>query len=473
MALFVFILIDGVIFLQTKHPYWAIFSVALMTFVGILNETSMNVAYPLLARQFKLSLDVIQWITGGYFLMVTIVMGTTAYCLRQWAARRLHLIIIGAFALGNLMCALAPNFAILLGGRLVQAIATGFSTPMLFFLIFTQVPRDRLGLMNGLAGMVISLAPALGPTYGGAVLAVTTWRMIFWLLLPIALISLIIGQLTIRNVPAGNQLPFSFQALIVLAAGLLSIVIGVSQFGKFGWVPGCWLLLMLGILLLILFVYLNQRGQTRLFDLRVFKLSTIRLAAWTYFGLQFINIGMSLVIPIYCQYVLHTSSLLAGLTLLPGSLLGAVMSPLAGDVADRVGFGLPSCFGALMVVLGTLCVFGWQYWLTPGLITCFFIILRLGFNAAFANTMSTASTSVSPLQATDVNSLFNMLQQFAGSLGVGVTTALIAYRQNNGRGSLTTRTFAGSRLAFALLLVMALTILLAVMVNFRHRSCNN
>ncbi|MCQ5167797.1 MFS transporter, partial [Roseburia hominis] len=82
-----------------------------------------------------------------------------------------------------------------------------------FFLIFTQIPRERLGVMNGVAGMVISLAPALGPTYGGAVLAAGSWRVIFWLILPLALLSLIAGQLTIRNQPFGNSQPFSFGAL--------------------------------------------------------------------------------------------------------------------------------------------------------------------------------------------------------------------------------------------------------------------
>ena len=193
-----------------RHPYWAIFSAALMTFIGVLNETSMNVAYPVLAKEFGVSLDVVQWITGGYLLMVTIVMGTTAYCLRQWAARWLHLAAVSAFVIGDLICALAVNFPMLLAGRLIQAIATGFSTPMMFFLIFTQIPRERLGVMNGVAGMVISLAPALGPTYGGAVLAAGSWRVIFWLILPLALLSLIAGQLTIRNQPFGNSQPFSF-----------------------------------------------------------------------------------------------------------------------------------------------------------------------------------------------------------------------------------------------------------------------
>lgn len=453
-----------------RHPYWAIFSVALMTFIGVLNETSMNVTYPVLAKEFGVSLDVVQWITGGYLLMVTIVMGTTAYCLRQWAARWLHLAAVSAFVIGDLICALAVNFPMLLAGRLIQAIATGFSTPMMFFLIFTQIPRERLGVMNGVAGMVISLAPALGPTYGGAVLAAGSWRVIFWLILPLALLSLIAGQLTIRNQPFGNSQPFSFWALFLLAGSLFSIVTGVARFGKSGWTSSCWLLLLLGLILFGGFVWLNQYGKTRLFDLGVFAQSSVRLSEWTYFSLQFINIGASLALPIYCEYVLHASSLTAGMVLLPGSLLGAVMAPLSGFLADRYGYGLPTRLGSVLIVLGTTGLLVFQSQLTPLSVMVLFIAMRLGFNAAFSNTIANASTLVAKEKSTDVNSIFNMTQQFAGSLGVGIMTALIALSQNQGQGSMALRTFKGSRLDFWLLVILAFSVLVAVWLNFSRQQ---
>ena len=174
---------------QTNHIYAAIFSMALLTFVGILNETAMNVTYPELVKVFGVSLDVIQWITTGYLLMVTIVMGTTAYLLRQFPARKLALVAVGMFAIGDVIGACAINFPMLLIARLIQAMATGLSTPILFHLIFTEIPVTKKGIMTGFAGMVISFAPALGPTYGGIVSEMLSWRMIFWLILPLAIIS--------------------------------------------------------------------------------------------------------------------------------------------------------------------------------------------------------------------------------------------------------------------------------------------
>ncbi|WP_367342739.1 MFS transporter [Limosilactobacillus sp.] len=461
---------------NTKTParvYVAIFSMALMTFLGILNETSMNVTYPILSREFNISLDVTQWITAGYLLTVTIVMGTTAYLLRQFSARRIQMACVAIFIIGDVMCALAPNFGTLLGGRLIQAVATGLSTPTMFFLIINLIPRNRLATMTGLGGMVISFAPALGPTYGGAIVGSWSWRMIFWLLLPFAIISLIAGQLTIRNEPVGNDKAFSWGSLLTLAISLFAIIDAVSTVGSKGVTMAFWLMIAVAIIFFAIFMYLNQHGQSQLFDTSVFKLPTIRLASISYFALQFINIGISLVIPVYSQYTLHASSFVAGIILLPGSILGAFMSPLAGRLADRHGFALPVILGSCLLVIGASCFAFWQNHLTPWKMMWFFMIERIGFNSAFANTLSNSTTLVEEHQAADINSIFNMTQQFAGSLGVGLLTALMAVFQNRGTGTMAARTFQGGQLDFWLLYGLAVLTLILFIANYTIQRIDN
>lgn len=452
---------------KQQHTYLAILSLALLTFIGILNETSMNVTYPELSREFAVSLDMVQWITTGYLLMVTVTMGTTAYLLRQFTAQKLQLVAVAAFITGDLMCALTGSFAVLLAGRLIQAIATGLSTPILFHIIFTEIPRERLGAMTGFAGMVISFAPALGPTYGGWISAVTSWRMIFWLLLPFVLVSLLLGQLFIRNRPIGNQQPFSYGSLVSLALALFTVVYGLALIGRSGlrWVVLAWLVA--GACFFALFVYVNNHGRSRLFDLGVFRSKPLRLATLTYFNLQFINIGISLVIPLYAQYVLGSTSTVAGLILLPGSVFGALLAPFAGRLADSQGFATPVTFGGVLLLAGTLCFALFQPGLTPVLIMVFFIILRIGFNFAFGNTISNATVLVAAQNSADVNSIFNMVQQFAGSLGTAFLAAVLAIYQNSGAGSLQARSYAGGRFDYLFLLAMAIIALAAIVVNYQ------
>lgn len=446
----------------------SLLAAALLSFTGILTETSMNVTFPELSKLFGVTLDTIQWLTTGYLLMVTIVMATTAYLLKRFPAKGIYVFAASAFILGDLMCALSPNFVMLLIGRIIQAIATGLSTPLMFHIIFTQIPKSRIGSMTGLAGMVISLAPALGPTYGGVISSVTSWRLIFWLILPIVLIGLFLGTHYIDIAPFGTEEAFDFLSLGFLAITLTSFVYAVSRAAANPLTSFPVLLpIGIGIIGLGLFIFINHHGTTGLMDLGILKQTTTSLSAFTYFSLQFINIGISFVIPVYCQYVLHTSAMVAGLTLLPGSIIGALTSPFAGSLADSRGYALPITIGLGCLTLGGLVFVLAQPWLTAFWVIIAFCILRFGFNMGFSNSISNASLNVPKKNTADVNSFFNMLQQFAGSIGVGMMAAIMAASQNGTHGSFVTRSYTGGRYDYLFVTVLRVCALIAAIINFR------
>lgn len=453
--------------------YLALLAVALLTLIGILAETALNVTYPELAQVFQISLDITQWLTAGYLLMVTIMMGTTAYLLKRFPAKRLQLVAALLFIVGDVGSALAMNFPVLMVSRLLQAMATGLSTPMFFHLIFTLVPREKLGAMTGVAGMVISFAPALGPTYGGWLATVWSWRAIFWFVLPVALISLWLGQRFITATPAKQPAHFNLASFLALALAMFTWIYALSMIGRFGFTGLFYWLLVLALALYCFFIYLNFRGATPLVDLRIFQHLAVSLDGLTYFCLQFINIGLSLVIPIYAQYTLHASAFISGAILLPGTLVGAVMSPLAGALADRVGFAVPVIGGSCLLTLGAAGFFFGQAQLTVLKMTLLFVVLRAGFNMAFANTISNASTHVELQNTADVSSLFNMLQQLAGATGVVFLASLMALFENQGTGTMAMRTYAGGRIDFGLTFSLALIVFGTALVNYHfqaHRS---
>lgn len=450
--------------------YLALLAVALLTLIGILAETALNVTYPELAQVFQISLDITQWLTAGYLLMVTIMMGTTAYLLKRFPAKRLQLVAALLFIGGDVGSALAMNFPVLMVSRLLQAMATGLSTPMFFHLIFTLVPREKLGAMTGVAGMVISFAPALGPTYGGWLATVWSWRAIFWFVLPVALISLWLGQRFITAIPAKQPAHFNLASFLALALAMFTWIYALSMIGRFGFTGLFYWLLVLALALYGFFIYLNFRGATPLVDLRIFQHLAVSLDGLTYFCLQFINIGLSLVIPIYAQYTLHASAFISGAILLPGTLVGAVMSPLAGALADRVGFAVPVIGGSCLLTLGAAGFFFGQAQLTVLKMTLLFVVLRAGFNMAFANTISNASTHVALQNTADVSSLFNMLQQLAGATGVVFLASLMALFENQGTGTMAARTYAGGRVDFLLTLGFALVVLVAALVNYHFQA---
>nr|WP_251547662.1 MFS transporter [Limosilactobacillus caecicola] len=452
------------------RSYGAIFAVALLSFIGILTETAMNVTYPELSAQFHISLDLTQWITAGYLLMVTIIMGTTSFLLKRVPLKQLQLIAVAAFIIGDVICATSVNFPILLLGRFIQAGATGLATPMMFQIIFTQLPREKLGSMTGVAAMIISFAPALGPTYGGLVSTTMSWRMIFWIILPVAVISLLLGQWLITNSPLTKTKPFSTVSFLLLAAAMIMWVYSLSVIGKTGFSIRFWGLFILSLILFACFVKVNVSGETQLLDLGIFRHPAVALDGWNYFNLQFINIGISLVIPIYAQYTLHASAFISGIVLLPGAICGAIISPVAGHLADRYGFRLPVLLGNVLLICGTLGFVICQRVLTPWLMLIFFVILRSGFNFSFSNTISNATVNVAPENAADVSSIFNVIQQFAGATGVVFLASLMAIFQNNGTGSMAMRTFVGGRLDYYMGLALAILTFVISLINFHGQA---
>ncbi|WKF85048.1 MFS transporter [Lacticaseibacillus pantheris] len=439
----------------------SILAVGLLSFVGILVETSMNVTFPTLIKTMGVTLDTVQWLTTAYLLVVTIVMSTTAYMLKRFNPRPLFLCAVAICLVGGILCLFAPSFPVLLAGRLLQAVATGISTPLMFQIIFARVPHTQLGVYTGFASVIVSLAPALGPTYGGVLTSIWSWRAIFIGILPLLVIIAALGATTITGKAAGvGQQRFDYLGMVILAALFAGIVLAFNGAGTHGWTGSSfWLWLAGSIVIALVFAIYARKGTRKLLNYRILKLPVLRLRLLAYFGLQFINIGLSLVLPLLAQTVLGAAAMTAGLMLLPGALVGAVTAPLAGRVYDRVGATIPLLFSSIMVCVALTLLWVFTDSLTVVGIAGLYVVLRLGFNSGFGVAISDGSMQVSGTQKSDQNSLFSMMQQYAGSLGTSVMSAVIAAFTLS--MTATRATVLGAKIDFALLLVLGFGILLA------------
>ena len=162
-------------------------------FVAILNETTMGIAIPHLNTDLGIPPELGQWLTSAFMLTMAVVIPTTGFILQRFTTRQVFIAAMTAFSLGTLVALVAPGFSVLLAGRVIQAAGTGIMMPLLMTTIMNVVPAQSRGRMMGRVGLVISLAPAIGPTLAGAVLDAFNWRALFAIVLPIALISLGMG----------------------------------------------------------------------------------------------------------------------------------------------------------------------------------------------------------------------------------------------------------------------------------------
>ncbi|WEV72315.1 MFS transporter [Bifidobacterium sp. ESL0790] len=455
----------------TTQTKLSIAATALLSFIGILTETSLNVTFPTMTREFGLPLSTIQLLTSGYLLMVTIVMSTSAFLLRRFDARPLFRCAIIISILGTILSSLPLGYWWLLLGRLLQAAATGVSTPLLIHVILSLIPVSRRGTYIGLANMVTSFAPALGPTYGGLINFYFSWRIIFVLTLPLLAIAWILGEVSLRLKADGADKSFDGVGLVLLSLFMVSFTEIFDQIGiAGGWSPRVAIAIVAAVATLALFIWRCLASKSPLLDLRILRKPIVSLRGANYFILQFINIGSSFLLPVFAENFLGIDSLTAGLMLLPGSLLGAVIAPFVGKLYDRRGPTLVLLVSNVSLLVGSAALCATTGKATVLLLTLLYMFLRAGFNFGYGNTMSDASKFVTGSQQTDFNSLFNVLQQYAGSLGTTVLSSSLSLSEARMRHNVKFAAVDGATNAFALLIILSLVALSITLVSIKVRK---
>lgn len=207
-------------------------ALAILTFLGILSETSLNIAYSTLMGEFSISADVVQWLTTGYLLLLSIAIPTSPFMVRTFPTKGLFVTAVALFSAGTVVGALAVNFPMLLTARLIMALGTGVSLPLLTNIILEKAPFDKRGMMLGLVSLVTCAAPAIGPVFGGLVMEFLNWHWIFYTMIPFLLISLVLGCATVPDIRHGGKGHLSVPSLVLVAAGLAGIIVAASFFAQ-------------------------------------------------------------------------------------------------------------------------------------------------------------------------------------------------------------------------------------------------
>ncbi|KAF1303209.1 multidrug MFS transporter [Enterococcus sp. JM9B] len=440
-----------------------------MSFAGVLIETAMNVTFPTLIEEFSLSTSIVQWITTIYLLMISIVVPLSTYLHRNFSIRSLFLVSNMAFLAGLITDFLAPNFTILLLGRLLQGIATGIALPLMFHIILTYAPLNQRGTMMGLGTLTTSIAPAIGPTYGGILTSNLSWHYIFIFLVPVLLLSLILGLYAIpenKVIKTGRLDLLSLLGLILLFSGSL---IFLSLLGK----PISWLALLIGASGALVFYRRTIKLEQPLLKLTVFKNKAFRLFLFSFLVYQFLLLGISFVLPNFIQIVQDQSAFIAGLAMLPGAAIGAILSPISGKILDQLGPKKPILIGlvlatigwfALMLLLGISPLWG----LIAG-----HVFYMIGLGLSYSNLMTTGMNTLPSELQNDGNAIFNTLQQFSGAVATSLVAVVINFFQTHSSKSYQAATTIGSQVALGILLILLLISLAGCFYQFSKNKASS
>ena len=400
-------------------------------FVVILNETIMGVAIPHLMTDLSITASAAQWLTTAFMLTMAVVIPITGFLLQRFNTRPVFIAAMSLFSTGTLIAALAPGFEVLLLGRVVQASGTAIMMPLLMTTVMTLVAPASRGKTMGNISIVISVAPAIGPTISGIILSALDWRWMFILVLPIAIGALLLGAARIQNVTTPRKVPIDVFSVILSAFGFGGLVYGLSNLGSTGQsgaaagvIP-----LVIGVLALALFVLRQvrlQRGDRALLDLRTFRSRTFTFTI-IILGLSMMTLfGTLILLPIYMQTVLGLDALATGLLLLPGGITMGVLAPFVGRIYDRFG-------PTVLLAPGTIIVSGALWSMTlmsestaPSLLMTTHISLSVGLALIFTPLFTAGLASLRPTLYSHGSAVVGTVQQLAGAAGTALFIAVMS-----------------------------------------------
>lgn len=325
-------------------------------FVIILNQTLLNTALPAFMADFGISANSAQWVTTLFMLVNGIMIPATAFLIEKFSTRTMFFAAMGVFALGTVICAIAPVYAVLLVGRVVQAASGGMIMPLMQTILFALFPIHRRGAAMGTFGLVISFAPAIGPTLSGFVVDHWSWRVLFVMMLPIALGALIFAAFTLRNVTEQTNPRLDVHSLVLSTLAFGGLLFGFSTAGTAGWASATTLVpLLVGALALAWFVRRQLRLEEPLLELRVLANPMFTLGTVLGMLVFMAMIGGMLMIPLFMQNMSDFTAMESGVVLLPGAIIMGVMSPVTGRIFDRFGARALAIIGfALLTVTSVL-----------------------------------------------------------------------------------------------------------------------
>ncbi|WP_353476244.1 MDR family MFS transporter (plasmid) [Salipiger sp. H15] len=443
-------------------------------FTVILNETIMGVALPRLMKDLNVTANAAQWLTTAFLLTMAVVIPITGFLLQRLPTRTVFTMAMGLFSTGTLICALSPGLGMLIFGRVVQACGTAIMMPLLMTTVMTLVPPESRGKTMGNISIVISVAPAIGPTISGIILNLLDWRWMFWLVLPIGLGALALGQARLQNVSEPRKTPLDLLSvpLSVLAFG--GLVYGLSTLGEgqaaghdsSGGVP-VWLPLAVGFVALVLFVRrqvrLAPQGRA-LLDLRTFRVKVFTVAVIMMGFCMMSLFGMIILLPIYMQNVLGMEPLGAGLLLLPGGLAMGLMAPWVGRTFDRIGARRLVIPGAVLVFagLGSMALLGTQSAVWQVLAS--HMLLSIGLALLFTPLFTSALGSLPRELYSYGSAVLGTVQQVAGAAGIALFVSIMSIRigaEMAGGAELVDATASGVRAGFVTGALIALVMFAA------------
>lgn len=413
-------------FLSDQRIRRALIIMVFGTFFGILCSTLMNIALPTFMDVFHISEAHVQWVTNGYMLVNALMIPVSSYLIKRFSFKWLFIFFTGIFLCGTVIGELANSFNLLVIARMIQAIGAGMMMPLVNVLAIRYALPGKKGRIMGIIGLAFNCAPILGPAVSGFMLDYLSWRYLFILIIPFAVITLLLSLWMLPYIPHNEFPQFNSFGFTVITLGLWSLLMGLSNVSNYPLlslnVGG---LAIIGLAFIIIF-YLNQRRSTHpLINLSVFEHRQFFLATVINMLITATMYGNAILIPLLVQIVLGESTVISAIAVLPGAILTGLLSTTSGRFYDRYPIQWLVGAGLLIDIIGTTgqAMIGARS--SVVIITVFQTVRQFGL-VTMLIPLQTQALSLLPNEIVpDAVACFNTLRQIAAAFGTALIVSVV------------------------------------------------
>lgn len=313
-------------------------------------STALTTALPKIMEDFQIDEAMGQWLTSIYSLVQGIMVLATAFFIKRFKSKPLYMISLAIFTVGIILNAFTHSFGIMMAGRVLQAAGNGILLTLGQVVLLTIFEKERRGSVMGIYGLAVAAAPVVAPVLAGFVVDAFGWRMIFYILLVICVLALLVTMAAFDNVLDNEPVAFDTFSMALCIVGFGGLLLGVGNVGSYGF-GSVWVLLplALGLAGCIVFVYRQFHMDQPFLELRILGTPQYSVAVIASMVLYAYLMAFSVLAPVYIQRFCGHSAAVSGMSMMPGAMAMALISPVAGKMYDRWGIKRVFAIGALLM----------------------------------------------------------------------------------------------------------------------------
>jgi DHA2 family multidrug resistance protein len=415
------------------NPWLIAVSVMFATFMEVLDTTVVNVSLPHIAGSLSASIDEATWALTSYLVANAIILPMTGWLASMFGRKRLLMLSVVGFTASSFLCGLAPSLGMLIFFRILQGATGGALQPLSQAVLLEAFsPRDR-GKAMGFWGLGIVVAPILGPVLGGYLTDVYSWRWVFYINIPVGIASLVMTQLYIFDPPylrtEKRSIDYWGIGMLAVGIGALQIVLDKGQQEDWFSSPFITTLAIISAATIVALIIHELVTENPVIDLRVFKARSYAVGVFLMTVVGFVLYGSMVLLPVMLQTLLGYPAVQAGIAMAPRGIGSFFMMPLTGLLTGR--FDARKLLSLGLVVGGGTLLWLSRLNLQAGYWDIFWpqLIQGVGMSLLFVPLTTVSMDPIPRERMGNATSLFNLMRNLGGSVGIAVTGTMLARNQ--------------------------------------------